>query len=77
MPRIVLLPLSWFAIGAQKLLRPRSPAIDIARVFGSHTYNTTVATELATKVANESTPASIAPPVDALPTDHELVALEA
>src|SRR4029077_12027062 len=28
LPRIVLLPLSWFAIGVQKLLRPRRPAID-------------------------------------------------
>ena len=77
LPRMVLLPLSWIAMGAQKLLRPSRPAIDIARVFGSHRYSTTLAAELATRVASEPTDARVTSRVDALPKDHELVALEA
>jgi hypothetical protein len=74
---LLLVPLSWFAIGLQKLLRPRRPAIDVARVFGSHSYNTALAAELVAKVANESTDARVTAPVDASPNASELVAIEA
>lgn len=77
LPRLLLVPLSWFAIGLQKLLRPRRPAIDVARVFGSHSYNTALAAELVAKVANESTDARVTAPVDASPNASELVAIEA
>lgn len=33
LPSVVLTPLSWVAIALQKLLRPRRPAVNVARVF--------------------------------------------
>lgn len=40
LPRFVLLPLSWVALIAQKLLRPRRPAINVAKVFRVWSYDT-------------------------------------
>lgn len=40
LPMIVLAPLSWLAIALQKLLRPKHPAVNIARVFAPLKYDT-------------------------------------
>jgi hypothetical protein len=33
-------PLSWLALGLQKLLRPGKPAIDVAKIFARQRYDT-------------------------------------
>jgi predicted dehydrogenase/nucleoside-diphosphate-sugar epimerase len=38
LPTVVLHPLSWFAIGLQKVLRPGRPAISVAKVFSAQDY---------------------------------------
>jgi predicted dehydrogenase/nucleoside-diphosphate-sugar epimerase len=40
LPMSVLLPLSWGALAVQKLLRPKKPAIDVAKAFSSPRYDT-------------------------------------
>jgi hypothetical protein len=40
LPTVLLVPLSWLAIGLQKLLRPGRPAIDVAKVFAVQDYDT-------------------------------------
>jgi len=40
LPTVLLMPLSWFAIGLQKLLRPGRPVIDVAKVFSVQEYDT-------------------------------------
>jgi predicted dehydrogenase/nucleoside-diphosphate-sugar epimerase len=47
LPPVVLLPLSWFAIGIQKVVRPRSPAINIAKIFARLRYDTSCIAGLA------------------------------
>ena len=49
----VLVPLSWFAIGLQKLLRPRSPALNLAQMFARLRYDTTRISALAPMVLAE------------------------
>jgi len=39
LPRVILLPLSWCATVAQKLLRPGKPAINVAKVFSVLPYD--------------------------------------
>lgn len=39
LPRGILWPLSWMAMGLQKVLRPGSPAINVASVFARRTYD--------------------------------------
>jgi predicted dehydrogenase/nucleoside-diphosphate-sugar epimerase len=39
LPRGVLTPLSWLGMGLQKLLRPGSPPIDVAKVFARRIYD--------------------------------------
>jgi hypothetical protein len=40
LPRVILLPLSWCATVAQKLLRPGKPSINVAKVFSVLPYDT-------------------------------------
>jgi predicted dehydrogenase/nucleoside-diphosphate-sugar epimerase len=40
LPRVLLWPLSWLAMGLQKVLRPRSPALDLAKIFAPRSYHT-------------------------------------
>ncbi len=40
LPTFILVPLSWGALLAQKLLRPGKPAINVAKVFAAQTYDT-------------------------------------
>jgi nucleoside-diphosphate-sugar epimerase len=42
LPMFVLHPLSWLAVGLQKVLRPRKPAMNVAKVFASQRYDTTL-----------------------------------
>ncbi|MGZ9188514.1 MAG: NAD-dependent epimerase/dehydratase family protein, partial [Nitrospira sp.] len=50
LPRMVLLPLSWLATLAQKVLRPGKPAIDVAKVFSVLPYDTSAIAKLASQV---------------------------
>jgi nucleoside-diphosphate-sugar epimerase len=43
MPFFVLRGLSWFAIGLQKLLRPKAPALDLYAAFKSERYDPAIA----------------------------------
>jgi len=54
LPPVILLPLSWFAIGLQKVLRPRSPAINIARIFARLRYDTSRIAALAPAIKAEA-----------------------
>ena len=47
LPMSLLLPLSWGALAAQKLLRPKQPAMDIAKAFASPRYDTSRISALA------------------------------
>jgi nucleoside-diphosphate-sugar epimerase len=40
LPPMVLHPLSWFAIALQKIIRPRNPAISVAKIFARLRYDT-------------------------------------
>ena len=64
---IILLPLSWFAFGLQKVLRPRSPALSIAKMFARLRYDTSAIRSLAPAIRAEfARPAKsveIAPPI--------------
>jgi nucleoside-diphosphate-sugar epimerase len=40
LPRVVLAPLSALALAAQRILRPRRPAINVAKAFTSPSYDT-------------------------------------
>jgi predicted dehydrogenase/nucleoside-diphosphate-sugar epimerase len=42
MPFFVLKGLAWFAIGLQKVLKPRRPALDVYAAFKSERYDTTI-----------------------------------
>jgi len=46
-PPAILLPLSWVAIAIQKLVRPRSAAINVAKIFAPLHYDTSRITDLA------------------------------
>ena len=47
LPTFVLIPLSWMATLAQKVLRPGKPAINVAKVFSVLPYDTSVIAKLA------------------------------
>jgi nucleoside-diphosphate-sugar epimerase len=47
LPPVALLPLSWFAIALQKALRPRNPAINVAKIFARLRYDISRITSLA------------------------------
>jgi hypothetical protein len=40
LPPVILLPLSWFGIALQKVMRPRSPAFNVAQMFARLRYDT-------------------------------------
>jgi predicted dehydrogenase/nucleoside-diphosphate-sugar epimerase len=46
LPTALLVPLSWLAIALQKLLRPKRPAISVAKVFEVQQYDTRGVTDL-------------------------------
>jgi nucleoside-diphosphate-sugar epimerase len=50
---LVLLPLSWFAFALQKALRPRSPALNIAKMFARLQYDTSLIRRLAPSIRAE------------------------
>ena len=50
LPTLLLVPLSWIATLAQKVLRPGKPAIDVAKVFSVQNYDTTLIANLAPSV---------------------------
>jgi hypothetical protein len=54
LPRPVLVPLSWLAVLLQKLIRPKRPAINVARAFASPRYDTSLIKSVAARVT-EST----------------------
>jgi predicted dehydrogenase/nucleoside-diphosphate-sugar epimerase len=65
LPRPALIPLSWAALGAQKVLRPGKPAIDVAGVFAPERYDTALAARLDQRARNEGgTPAPDSVPVE-------------
>jgi len=53
LPPIVLVPLSWFAIAIQKILRPRQPAINVAKIFARLRYDTSRIAALAPAIRAE------------------------
>jgi nucleoside-diphosphate-sugar epimerase/predicted dehydrogenase len=50
LPTMVLVPISWMATLAQKVLRPGKPAIDVAKVFSVLPYDTSRIATLASQV---------------------------
>jgi nucleoside-diphosphate-sugar epimerase len=50
LPMPLLVPMSWGAILLQKVLRPRRPAINAAKVFAAQRYDTSRIAELAPRV---------------------------
>ena len=55
---LVLLPLSWFSLALQKMLRPRSPALSIAKMFARLQYDTSSIRNLAPAIRAEFAQAS-------------------
>jgi predicted dehydrogenase/nucleoside-diphosphate-sugar epimerase len=56
LPPVALLPMSWLAIVLQKLLRPRSPAINVAKIFARLRYDTSKIAGLAPAVRDAASP---------------------
>jgi predicted dehydrogenase/nucleoside-diphosphate-sugar epimerase len=56
-PRLALVPASWAALGLQRALRPRQPAIDVAKVFAPEAYDTSRVAALADRIAGPASPA--------------------
>jgi hypothetical protein len=54
LPRPVLVPLSWLAVLVQKAMRPKRPAINVAKAFASPRYDTALIKSVAARVT-EST----------------------
>ncbi|HEU4565089.1 MAG TPA: Gfo/Idh/MocA family oxidoreductase [Gemmatimonadaceae bacterium] len=50
LPTFALVPLSWLAVGLQKLLRPGKPAMHLAKVFASEPYSTERVAQLASRL---------------------------
>jgi hypothetical protein len=53
LPTVLLVPLSWLAMGLQKLLRPGQPAIDVAKVFSVREYDTSQVAALVARMEFE------------------------
>jgi hypothetical protein len=72
---LVLLPLSWVAFALQKMLRPRSPALSIAKMFARLQYDTSRIRSLAPAIRAEFARHSQSEEmVLAAPPDHEAFA---
>jgi predicted dehydrogenase/nucleoside-diphosphate-sugar epimerase len=54
LPLPILVPLSWFAVALQKILRPRSPALNLAKVFARLRYDTSRIAALAPAIKAEA-----------------------
>jgi predicted dehydrogenase/nucleoside-diphosphate-sugar epimerase len=54
LPFVILVPLSWLAIALQKVLSPRRPAINIARIFARLRYDTSRISALAPSIKAEA-----------------------
>jgi predicted dehydrogenase/nucleoside-diphosphate-sugar epimerase len=54
LPPVILLPLSWLAIAIQKVLRPRAPAINVAKIFARLNYDTSRIAALAPAIKGEA-----------------------
>ena len=68
LPPIALIPLSWALLGLQKLLRPRSPALNVAQMFARLQYDTSRIASLAPAIlANHESRAS------ALPNENDAI----
>jgi predicted dehydrogenase/nucleoside-diphosphate-sugar epimerase len=57
LPTVLLHPLSWLALGAQKTLRPGRPAIDVAKVFSPQAFDTSSSARLAGSLSRGTTAA--------------------
>jgi predicted dehydrogenase/nucleoside-diphosphate-sugar epimerase len=62
LPTALLIPLSWTALLAQKLLRPGKPAMNIAQAFASGRYDTSLVASIAQRM--KQAPAVLAPNLD-------------
>jgi predicted dehydrogenase/nucleoside-diphosphate-sugar epimerase len=72
---LVLLPLSWAAFALQKMLRPRSPALSVAKMFARLQYDTSRIRSLAPAIRAEfSRPSLGGERVFVAPSDHEAFA---
>jgi predicted dehydrogenase/nucleoside-diphosphate-sugar epimerase len=60
LPRALLVPLSWGAMGLQKILRPRKAAVNVAKVFARRRFDTSDI-ELLTPKIKQFEPAHIRP----------------
>ncbi len=58
LPAPALVPLSWAATAAQKLLRPGKPAISLRAVFAARRYDTGCVSRLAQRIRSPGLPAS-------------------
>jgi nucleoside-diphosphate-sugar epimerase len=56
LPPLILLPLSWLAIAIQKVLRPRAPAINVAKIFARLNYDTSRIAALASTITGDVPP---------------------
>jgi len=62
LPRLILVPLSVLAVVAQKILRPRKPALNVAKTFARQRYDDRLIAELAPAIQAVSGPAPGARP---------------
>ncbi len=56
LPTVVLVPLSWFAILLQKVLKPGKPAMNVAKIFAKQKYDTTRIAGLAKQIEATTSP---------------------
>ena len=52
LPTVLLVPLSWVATLAQKMMRPRQPAINVAKAFASPRYDTSGVKSLVARMSS-------------------------
>jgi predicted dehydrogenase/nucleoside-diphosphate-sugar epimerase len=56
LPMFVLVPLSWAAMALQRILRPGTPAINVAKVFAERHYDSRRITALARRILADNRP---------------------
>jgi nucleoside-diphosphate-sugar epimerase len=62
LPTIALVPMSWAALVLQKVLRPRRPATNVAKVFAPQAFDTARSAGIAERLAGPSRPTDPAYP---------------
>jgi predicted dehydrogenase/nucleoside-diphosphate-sugar epimerase len=67
LPRGLLLPLSWLAMGLQKTLRPGRPAVNVAKVFARRAYDPAAVLRLWTEIEGENTAEAMATGAEDIP----------